>query len=100
MDLFGEKHGLGLQKTWLYGFFRDAEGLTYGLERNFVGSNTSGLFLMTQDGDITRELNVHPDSGRSARRAAAHDGGQDPTLARPCLPEAAGRVLPRGRAAR
>ncbi|BAH50694.1 hypothetical protein [Rhodococcus opacus] len=67
MDLLSDKHGLGLQKSWLYGFFHDSDGLAYGLERNFVGSNTSGLFLMTQDGDHTRELNVHPDSGRSAR---------------------------------
>ncbi|MFC9556333.1 hypothetical protein ACFTWF_36560 [Rhodococcus sp. NPDC056960] len=67
MDLLADKHGLGLQKSWLYGFFRDAEGLTYCIERNFVGSLTSGLFVMTQDGDLSRELNVHPDSGRSAR---------------------------------
>lgn len=67
MDLLGTKHGLGVQKSWVYGFFKDAAGLTYGIERNFVGSLTSGLFIMTQDGDITRELNVHPDCGRSAR---------------------------------
>lgn len=67
MDLLSPKHGLGLQKSWIYGFFRDAEGLTYCIERNFVGSLTSGLFVMTQHGDITNELDVHPDSGRSAR---------------------------------
>lgn len=67
MDLLGSKHGLGLQKSWLYGFFRDEEGLTYCMERNFVGSLTSGCFVMTQNGDPARELDVHPDSGRSAR---------------------------------
>jgi len=67
MDLLGSKHGLGLQKSWLYGFFRDAEGLTYCVERNFVGSLTSGAFVMTQHGDPAKELDVHPDSGRSAR---------------------------------
>jgi hypothetical protein len=67
MDLLGTKHGLGVQKSWLYGFLKDAAGLTYGIERNFVGSLTSGLFIMTQDGDPDRELNVHPDCGRSAR---------------------------------
>jgi hypothetical protein len=60
-------HGLNQQATWLYGFFRDAEGLTYCIERKFVGSLTSGCFVMTQDGDPANELNVHPDSGRSAR---------------------------------
>lgn len=67
MELMGSKHGIGLQKSWLYGFFRDADGLTYGVERNFVGSLTSGLFLMTQNGDAASELHVHPDAGRSAR---------------------------------
>ena len=61
------QHGLPLQATWLYGFFRDAEGLVSGIERKFVGSLTSGCFVMTQDGDSSNELNVHPDSGRSAR---------------------------------
>ncbi|WP_009760414.1 hypothetical protein [Rhodococcus sp. JVH1] len=67
MDLLAEKHGLGVQKSWLYGFFRDEDGLTYCLERNFVGSLTSGLFVMTQNGSAENELDVHPDSGRSAR---------------------------------
>lgn len=61
------QHGLPLQVTWLYGFFHDDEGLTYCVERKFVGSLTSGCFVMTQNGDPTRELDVHPDSGRSAR---------------------------------
>jgi hypothetical protein len=65
------QHGLPLQATWLYGFFRDSAsgpaGLVSGIERKFVGSLTSGCFVMTQDGDAANELNVHPDSGRSAR---------------------------------
>ncbi|BDB43974.1 MULTISPECIES: hypothetical protein [Mycobacterium] len=60
-------HGLNIQATWLYGFLRDDEDLTYGVERKFVGSLTSGGFIMTQDGDPGQELNVHKDSGRSAR---------------------------------
>lgn len=67
MELLASKHGIGLQTTWLYGFFRDEEGLTYCAERKFVGSLTSGCFVMTQHGDATQELNVHKDSGRSAR---------------------------------
>lgn len=67
MDLLSTKHGLGLQKSWVYGFFTDTKGLTYCVERNFVGSLTSGAFVMTQDGDKSSELNVHPASGRSAR---------------------------------
>ncbi|WP_019873696.1 hypothetical protein [Sporichthya polymorpha] len=61
------QHGLPLQATWLYGFFRDEQGLVSAIERKFVGSLTSGCFVMTQDGDSANELNVHPDSGRSAR---------------------------------
>jgi hypothetical protein len=61
------QQGLPLQATWLYGFFHDDDGLTYCIERKFVGSLTSGCFVMTQNGDPTRELDVHPDSGRSAR---------------------------------
>ncbi|QSE92093.1 hypothetical protein JWS13_27390 [Rhodococcus pseudokoreensis] len=67
MELLASKHGIGLQATWLYGFFRDADGLTYCAERKFVGSLTSGCFVMTQHGDASNELNVHKDSGRSAR---------------------------------
>jgi len=67
MQVDQELHGLNLQATWLYGFFHDDEGLTYCAERKFVGSLTSGGFIMTQDGDPTRELDVHPDSGRTAR---------------------------------
>jgi hypothetical protein len=61
------QHGLPLQTSWLYGFFRDEAGLTYCIERKFVGSLTSGCFVMTQGGSAANELNVHPDSGRSAR---------------------------------
>ncbi|MGQ0464213.1 MAG: hypothetical protein ACT4QG_02715 [Sporichthyaceae bacterium] len=61
------QHGLPLQATWLYGFFHDEAGLTYCIERKMVGSLTSGCFVMTQNGDPERELDVHPDSGRSAR---------------------------------
>src|SRR5437868_6280382 len=60
-------HGVSLQATWIYGFFHDAEGLTYCAERKFVGSLTSGGFIMTQNGDPAAELNVHPDTGRTAR---------------------------------
>lgn len=67
MGVQDPQHGLPLQATWLYGFFRDADGLVSGIERKFVGSLTSGCFVMTQGGDPTNELNVHPDSGRSAR---------------------------------
>ncbi|WP_254205047.1 hypothetical protein [Nocardia alni] len=67
MALLTSKHGIGLQTTWLYGFFRDEDGLTYCSERKFVGSLTSGCFVMTQHGDASAELNVHKDSGRSAR---------------------------------
>ncbi|NMH98197.1 hypothetical protein [Pseudonocardia acidicola] len=67
MQVDQEQHGLGLQATWLYGFFHDEDGLTYCCERKFVGSLTSGCFVMTQNGDPSRELDVHPDSGRSAR---------------------------------
>ncbi len=56
--------GLNLQSTWLYGFFRDSGGRIYSTERKFVGSLTSGMFLMSgQDGDFT----VSTESGRSAR---------------------------------
>lgn len=57
--------GLPLQATYLYGFFSDAEGRTFGLERKFVSGLTSGCFLMTQQGNA--ELGLDPATGRTSR---------------------------------
>ncbi|WP_019873704.1 hypothetical protein [Sporichthya polymorpha] len=57
--------GLPLQTTYLYGFFSDDEGRTYGLERKFVGGLTSGCFVMTQRGN--GELGLDPATGRTSR---------------------------------
>ncbi len=91
------QHGLPLQASWLYGFFRDSDGLTYAVERKYVGSLTSGLFLMTQDGDLTAELNVHPDSGRSARGELRRGlGGIERTWSDPVFQRLPAGTLPPG----
>lgn len=62
-----EVHGLTAQTTYAYGFFHDDEGFVYCAQRKFIGSLTAGGFFMTQNGDPAAELDVHPDTGRSAR---------------------------------
>jgi hypothetical protein len=66
--------GLNLQSTWLYGFFRDEDGRLFSTERKFIGSLTSGLFLMTgKEGEFA----VSKDSGRSARGEVRRTLGLD-----------------------
>lgn len=96
MAVQDEAHGLPLQATWLYGFLRDESGLTYCVERKFVGSLTSGLFLMTQDGDPANELNVHPDTGRSARGELRRGLGAERTWAEPVFQRLPGGIVPAG----
>jgi len=91
------QHGLPLQATWLYGFFRDTAGLTYCIERKFVGSLTSGCFVMTQNGRPDNELDVHPDSGRSARGELRRRlGDSERTWSDPVFQRLPGGIVPAG----
>lgn len=91
------QHGLPVQATWLYGFFRDEAGLTYCIERKFVGSLTSGCFVMTQGGDPNAELNVHPDSGRSARGEVRRGlGDTERTWSEPVFQRLPAGIVPAG----
>ncbi len=95
------QHGLPLQATWLYGFFRDAECLVSAIERKFVGSLTSGCFVMTQSSegalDPANELNVHTDSGRSARGELRRGlDGPERTWSEPVFQRLPAGIVPAG----
>lgn len=85
--------GLPLQTTYLYGFFSDDHGHTYGIERKFVGGLTSGCFVLRQDYE-SGELGLSAATRRSARGELRRvlDGPErvwsDPVFSR--LPEGIG----------
>lgn len=58
------RHGLSLQVQYFYGGLRDAEGVTYAVERKFCGPMTGGLWLME---DSTHDLNLVPQALTSAQ---------------------------------
>ena len=56
--------GLSLQHLYLYGGYRDADGVLYAVERKFIGPMSAGLWLMqSRDGD----LRIDPSSLSTAR---------------------------------
>jgi hypothetical protein len=58
------RHGLALQVQYFYGGLRDADGVTWAVERKFVGAMTGGLWLMN---DATGDLNLHKGAFDGAR---------------------------------
>ena len=58
------RFGLHQQVQYLYGGFRDAEGVLYAIERKFVGPMTGGAWIMS---DESGHLALHPRALSSAR---------------------------------
>lgn len=61
------RHGLQLQSQYFYGGLRDEAGTTYMLERKIIGPMTSGVWLMTDAGEGTGDVLLHPRALDSAR---------------------------------
>jgi hypothetical protein len=58
------RHGLHLQVQYFYGGLHDADGVTWAVERKFIGPMTGGLWLMNNS---SGNLNIHPGTLTSTR---------------------------------
>lgn len=74
MDPGDARHGMNLQAQYFYGGLRDAEGVTYMVERKFAGPMTNGLWLMS---DADGDTNLLPQWALAVRGETLRDFGPD-----------------------